>query len=301
MTMLGIRISVYAYLSLLFLIQTNSFGVYFLNKNKISIAHSLFSKLALSTNSINDDSTRPTLQPPTFEDMKTMAVILSNITDYIDTQPGNAMKVVTDNMGWLYSRNVPKLTQMLLTDYPELREDTIMMRSYMFLIDFLEAVTKETSNLLKRNQNLLKSVLEAAKVSESKLNEVISKDSTNYISPEFMLYLDTEIENQEVNSQFQSLLVTIKLRLLDEWGKTKGVDVMMLPKIASEEDPNIMRQKTIQIISDYNNEGRELFLTALQILRKEMIKRYQNVDPILIANLEEIEKITKSFIKESQR
>ena len=236
------------------------------------------------------------LREPTFEDMKTIAVILSNITDHIDTQPGTAMKVVTENMGWLYSRNVPKLTQMLLTDYPELREDTIMMRSYMFLMDFLEAVTKETQSLLKRNHGLLKMILEASKESESKLDQVISRNSSTLISPEFMLYLDTEIENQEVNSQLQSLLVTIKLRIMDEWGKTKGIDVMLLPKIAAEDDPNIMRQKTIDVIRDYTVEGRELFLMTLQIMRKEMIKRYEQVDPLLLKNLAEIENITKLYI-----
>lgn len=289
---------VFMYVSLCLLLRVNSFGGYLRNKNNF-IKYISASKLCLSTSN-NNDNTRPILKEPCFEDMKTMAVILSNITDFIDTKPGTAMKVITDNMGWLYSRNVPKLTQMLLKDYPELREDTIMMRSYMFLIDFLEAVTNETSNLLKKNQKLLTIILEAAKISESRLNEVISMNSTSFTSPEFMLYLDTEIETQEVNSQFQSLLVTIKLRLLDEWGKMKGIDVMMLPKLASEEDPNIMKQKTIEILRDYNNEGRELFLIALQLLRKEMIKRYQNVDPILLANLEEIEKITKSYIKESK-
>ena len=252
-------------------------------------------KMTLGSTQKNVDNNNK-LREPTFEDMKTIAVILSNITDHIDTQPGTAMKVVTENMGWLYSRNVPKLTQMLLTDYPELREDTIMMRSYMFLMDFLEAVTKETQSLLKRNHGLLKMILEASKESESKLDQVISRNSSTLISPEFMLYLDTEIENQEVNSQLQSLLVTIKLRIMDEWGKTKGIDVMLLPKIAAEDDPNIMRQKTIDVIRDYTVEGRELFLMTLQIMRKEMIKRYEQVDPLLLKNLAEIENITKLYI-----
>ena len=34
-----------------------------------------------------------------------------------------------------------------------------------------------------------------------------------------MIYLDTEIESQEVNTALQTILVTIKLRLLDELGR----------------------------------------------------------------------------------
>ena len=74
------------------------------------------------------------------------------------------------------------------------------------------------------------------------------------------MYLDTEIEAQDVNSHMQSLLVTIKLRLLDELGRGKGYDVMMLPKLAAESDPEMLREKTLAHIRGYPAEGCELFL-----------------------------------------
>ena len=49
--------------------------------------------------------------------------------------------------------------------------------------------------------------------------ECLRMVSLQLISADFMIYLDTEIENQETNSQWENLLVTIKLRLLDEQGK----------------------------------------------------------------------------------
>ena len=39
------------------------------------------------------------------------------------------------------------------------------------------------------------------------------------------------------------MLVTTKLRLLDEVGKGMGVDVMVLPKLAAEENPAELRRK----------------------------------------------------------
>lgn len=48
------------------------------------------------------------------------------------------------------------------------------MRAYMFLMDFLEVVSKETSNLLKSNQALMKEILEAVKTSEEVLNSFIN-------------------------------------------------------------------------------------------------------------------------------
>ena len=71
-----------------------------------------------------------------------------------------------------------RLTQMLLDEFPSLRQDSIMMRSYMFLLDFLEAVGKETTKMLRIQQNNLRQLLEASKVSEDKLNEhiIMNKD-----------------------------------------------------------------------------------------------------------------------------
>jgi hypothetical protein len=55
-----------------------------------------------------------------------------------------------------------------------------MMRAYMFLIDFLEAVVTETSTMQKTNQKLLRLVLEGAKVSEQQLDLVIQVPTSSY-------------------------------------------------------------------------------------------------------------------------
>lgn len=75
------------------------------------------------------------------------------------------------------SRNLPKLAEMLLSEYPVLRQDTGLMRAYMFTIDFLEAVSKETSSMLKEKQALLQGLVEAAKVNEDRLNQYILDNS----------------------------------------------------------------------------------------------------------------------------
>ena len=97
-------------------------------------------------------STPRTLLPTTFADMKEMAFILAQITEHLDTDPGKAMTVASQRMGWLYARNVPQLTQMLLTEFPAFRQDDGMMRAYLFVLDFLEAVVAETSALQTKNQ-----------------------------------------------------------------------------------------------------------------------------------------------------
>lgn len=65
---------------------------------------------------------------------------------------------------------------MLLTDYPQVRQDSAMMRAYMFLIDFLEAISKETFTMLRSQQSTMKELLEAAKSSEQRLNEYFASN-----------------------------------------------------------------------------------------------------------------------------
>lgn len=60
-----------------------------------------------------------------------------------------------------------------------LREDKMMLEAFMFLMDFLEAVTTETTAMLQKNQQSLKMVLEAAKVSESILDQYIQVNNKN--------------------------------------------------------------------------------------------------------------------------
>ena len=45
---------------------------------------------------------------PSTEDMKHMAYMLANITEYLDSQPQSALSIVSQQMGWLFQRNVPK-------------------------------------------------------------------------------------------------------------------------------------------------------------------------------------------------
>jgi len=65
------------------------------------------SSLSSSTSNNINQITGTKLVEPNMQDMKVVAQILANITDYLYEKPGLAMKVVSDNMGWLYSRNVP--------------------------------------------------------------------------------------------------------------------------------------------------------------------------------------------------
>lgn len=128
------------------------------------------------------------------------------------------------------------------------------------------------------------------------MDDHIAVNREQLTSADFRLYLDTEIEAQESNSPQENMLVTVKLRLLDELGRTMGVDVMVLPQLAAEEDPAELKRKTIRHLENYDAMGQQLFLQTLRIMVGEMKKRYQAVDPLLLMNLREVEKIAEGIV-----
>lgn len=240
----------------------------------------------------------------TNDDMVKMGALLTNITEFLGTQPEMAFTVASQELDWLFTRNLPGLTQMLLQEYPILRQDTAMMNSYLFLLDFMEALAKETSTLLKKNQDTLRSLLQTLKEGEQYLDKFLKNDkNNNVLTPEFMVFLQSEIDNLELNSPMESLLNTLKLRIYEEIGSNEmGDDVTIIPKLASIKDINELRTETRRHLSTFNSIGaKELFLQGLMMMRQEISKSYQDVDDILLFNLKEIQKICEETIKEEAK
>ena len=251
------------------------------------------------------------LLPLTNSDMQKLGVLLADISGCFETSiistpeeeaqlakegTKKALKVVTAEMKWLYRRNIPGLVQMLLQSPqgPILRQNTSIMNAYLFIIDFLEAVANESSSSLKLNQASLRALLEAAKKGEDAVDEVVKKDVQAFTNPAFFVYLDSEIDNS--TGPMNQLLTTVKLRLLDEVGKQKGIDIQMIATIAAINDPIELKTKTMSYLKDYDKDGLDLFLQVLRILTSEMKKRYNKVDPGLLLNMAEIERICISYI-----
>jgi folate-binding protein YgfZ len=247
----------------------------------------------------NEDSMNK-LPEPTITDMKQFTYILANITDNLEKgKPESALSTVSQQIGWLLSHNIPGLVNMLLKEYPVLRNDEGMMKGYLFIIEFLTAISNETKIRTKKHQNSLKILLETAKngidgMITEKIAEIYNDISTN----EFLVYLDSEIDNQSPNSKGENLLVTLKLLLIEEIGKKKlGIDTVILSKLASEQDISILEQKTIEYFKDYDINMLELFVSNINIMKNELNLRYQNTENELLSqNLSQIESIIEQII-----
>lgn len=63
------------------------------------------------------------------------------------------------------------------------QDDGALGAAYAFLMDFLDAVTTETSELMNRNQKLMKSLFAKLKSSESELDKFISENAEEVSPP----------------------------------------------------------------------------------------------------------------------
>ena len=248
----------------------------------------------------NNENNTNILPDPTITDMKQFTYILANITDNLEKgNPESALTKVSQELGWLLSHDIPGLVNMLLKEYPVLRNDEGMMKGYMFIIEFLTAISNETKTRTRKHQNSLKLLLEAAKngvdsILSEKISEIYNDISTN----EFLVYLDSEIENQSPNSKGENILVTLKLLIIEEIGKKKmGVDTVMLSKLAAEEDISVLEQKALGYFKNYDSNMLELFLSNINIMKNELNLRYQNGEnELLLRNFSKIVSILEQLI-----
>eukprot|EP00607_Mallomonas_marina_P003123 CAMPEP_0182438978 /NCGR_PEP_ID=MMETSP1167-20130531/86147_1 /TAXON_ID=2988 /ORGANISM="Mallomonas Sp, Strain CCMP3275" /LENGTH=120 /DNA_ID=CAMNT_0024632557 /DNA_START=619 /DNA_END=979 /DNA_ORIENTATION=- len=99
----------------------------------------------------------------------------------------------------------------------------------------------------------------------------------------------------------EKMLVTVKLRVMDEVGRGLGVDVMEIPRLAAEDEYTVMREKTLAHIKGHGPQGRELLLQTIRIMNMEMTKRYEQVDATLQERLKQIESIIAMAVEKDKK
>ena len=247
----------------------------------------------------------PSIEPQGFDprrksvssgDVELFSEILTSTTEaLIENETAKALTIVSANVEFLLKTNVPSLAQNLLNQTPLLRDNNTQ-QGYTFIMDFLEAVVNETELLVKRNQELLRSILESAKSGEISLENLIKKRKNDVTSADFLVFLDAEIDNVGERSAAGQLLSTIRLRLLEEVGDAMmSADVAILPRLlAIENDEDLKNETLIYLKTLKNLAAIELFLQNLRFMKKQMDKKYTNVDPMLLQNLAKIEVIAST-------
>lgn len=61
------------------------------------------------------------------------------------------------------------------------------------------------------------------------------------------MYLDSELESSALNSELQRLLVTIKLKILEEMGRDKGADVLAISRLVNLDSHDLIEIQVTQI------------------------------------------------------
>jgi len=229
-----------------------------------------------------------------FNDIRTSDVdrfttLLTNVSQHLEHRTEVALSVVSEHMGWLLSKNVPKLAQMV----PSIDSSAGLQQGYTFVMDFLEVIVKETASLRSKHQATMKKLFDALSQSkdEPALNAFLKANREEVTSASFLVYLDSELENAPSDSSAERFLLTLKLRLLQEVGEGMGDSVAMLPRLLTLDEAE-MRAETLLYLSDLDRDGKELFGDNIRLMRADMRKKYVELDPQLEANLSLLEQIT---------
>lgn len=150
------------------------------------------------------------------------------------------LSVLSSSLGWLLSHNLPQL----FDDMSEL--DRVELRpSFGLVLDFLEMNALETRALVSTHQLVLKKLLQAAQISESTLQEFLSKEGPQVTSPGFLTYLESEVEAQSSDGPARATLQVIQMMVLEELGRSRGQgeDILAIPRLASEASEELIRLK----------------------------------------------------------
>lgn len=69
-----------------------------------------------------------------------------------------------------------RLTQMMLQQYPALRQSKTTLQAYYLILNAMEVMAQEKKKMIMANQELLKELIVAAKVSENQLKGFFAKN-----------------------------------------------------------------------------------------------------------------------------
>lgn len=114
-------------------------------------------------------------------------------------------------------------------------------------------------------------------------------------------YVNSELQGTTAGSPAEDVLSTIRLRLLELVGEGLSPDVAVLPRLLSEDSPEGLRRATHDYLREFSTPGKDLFLLNLRLLRKEMGKKYNGVDPELVQRMDQVEEAVVDAIVDDTR
>eukprot|EP01033_Poteriospumella_lacustris_P008588 gene8588-6181_t len=257
-------------------------------------------KLQLADKAEEQDISSIFFPEPTPSDMEALKNIYSDMATAIEGENvEQALRLVSSNVGFVFRKNIPKLTEMMLRRYPELRANEYVLQAYYLILNAMEALAAEKKQMVERNQAVLRELVMAAKVSEAQLRSFLAANVDKISSLDFSLFLDAEIQDAEYQSPAEQVLLAIKLNVLEARAQRLGVDVRALPALAASSTADEMRQKTLAHIARYDRDARELLVQSIRLHIGQLAKRSDEVDPQLAANLRDIEDIVASSVAEN--
>jgi hypothetical protein len=176
------------------------------------------------------------------------------------------------------------------------------------ILGFAETFVDEMKSMNDEHKELLGRILHAAKVDEDTLDELLEQEIDN-LTPGFIRHLEGEcqrIANAAMvtaeSTQLLQVLQTIRLRVIEELGKTLGDEAIILGQLLGYDDPN-ERMAVLQAGLNVRgiNFAKNLWACTEQVVSDFDRIGIQNTDPELVGRVQEIYKTVGDHIKQQQQ
>ncbi|CAM9664923.1 unnamed protein product [Sphacelaria rigidula] len=195
---------------------------------------------------------------------------------------------LTQHVEFLLSVDVTRLTNDLIKQEPTISRIRVLHNAYDFIVSFLEGVVENTMAMQKENREILRDIIETAKVGpeqfEAKMIELEDK-----FSYQFVKYLNAEIERLEKSEkspgageaqEVLNVMKIVRVRVCAQVDLMFGEDVAVLSRLLSYDDRYMMRAALREVLGDFEEKQVDQFGKLVENTLSD-VNKMDGADPLL--------------------
>ncbi|CAN0307507.1 unnamed protein product, partial [Ascophyllum nodosum] len=234
-------------------------------------------------------SAASSLASPTFEERLKFGRIMEDVlgAEKEEELPG----LLTKHVGFLLSVDVTRLTNDLISLEPTMDRIQTLRNAYDFIVAFLEGMVESTMALQKKNRELLREIIEVAKIGPVEFERKMA-DLQDRFTYEFVKYLDAEVERLEKKvdrkkdgpgggDEVLNVVKIVRTRVCAQVDLTMGEDVAILTRMLSYDDRYMMKATLRAVFRDKSPEAIKAFGRLVSKTLNDVRERGADVDPLL--------------------
>jgi hypothetical protein len=260
--------------------------------------------IAAGTNDV-DTNMLDSIREQQFQDFQGLLhhVMMTEKPEHIPSLLGNNIQIIMSIQRDQIERILLDAIETGGIEFQEQVSDSLEL-----ILGFAEEFVNEMKTMNDEYKQLLGRILHAAKVDEDTLDELLEHEINN-LSPGFVRHLEGEchrIANAPTataeSRQLLQVLQTIRLRVIEELGKSLGDEAMILGQLLGYDDPN-ERMAVLQAGLGVRglHFAKNLWACTEQVVADLDRLGTRNSDPELVRRVQEIYDTVGDYVQQQQR